>query len=128
MNAPFTLNGIIWGVKIVSPTSHYLTDRTGLTRVATTDPDVHCIYLSSTLSGSFKTKVLLHELGHAVMVSYGLVDELHQFVEPYYWVEAEEWVCNFISDYGEQIFYQAYNILGDDAWNIIPSELAKIIA
>lgn len=125
---PFTLNGITWRVENVSPNSHYLTDRTGLTRVATTDPDTNRIYLSNQLIGEFKIRVLLHELGHAAMISYGLIDELHQFVEPEYWIEAEEWVCNFIADYGRQIFSAAYKELGDNAWLIIPNELEELIS
>lgn len=123
----FTLNGITWRIQIVPPLSHYLTDRTGLLRVATTDPDTNRIYLSNRLRGSFKTRVLLHELGHATMVSYGLLDELHRFVEPEYWIEAEEWVCNFIADYGRKIFSVAYKELGEDAWRVVPMELDKII-
>lgn len=123
----FTLNGITWRIQIVPPSSHYLTDRTGLIRVATTDPDTNRIYLSNRLCGSFKTRVLLHELGHATMVSYGLLDELHRFVEPEYWIEAEEWVCNFIADYGRKIFSVAYKELGEDAWRVVPMELDKII-
>ena len=45
-----------------------------------------------------------------------------------YWFEAEEWVCNFIADYGESIFGVAYSILGEDAWALIPYELEKLIA
>lgn len=125
---PFTLNGITWRIEMVPPSSNYLTDRTGLTRVATTDPDVNRIYLSNQLAGEFKIRVLLHELAHAAMVSYGLIEEIHEFVEPYYWVEAEEWVCNFLADYGRQIFSVAYKVLGDDAWLIIPNELERFIS
>lgn len=127
MTSPFTLNGITWRVQIVSPHSHFLTDRTGLTRVATTDPETNRIYLSNQLSGDFKMRVLLHELGHATMVSYGLLDELHQFVEPEYWIEAEEWICNLIADYGREIFSVAYNELGENAIYLVPRELDKII-
>lgn len=123
----FTLNGITWRIQIVPPSSHYLTDRTGLIRVATTDPDTNRIYLSNRLRGNFKIRVLLHELGHATMVSYGLLDELHHFIEPEYWIEAEEWVCNFIADYGRKIFSVAYKELGEDAWRVVPMELDKII-
>lgn len=125
--APFTLNGLTWRIKIVPPNSQFLLDRTGLIRVATTDPAANRIYLSSSLKGNFKMRVLIHELSHAVMVSYGLLDELHQFVEPEHWIEAEEWVCNFLADYGRKVFSVAYKELGDDAWRIIPREMEKII-
>lgn len=41
---------------------------------------------------------------------------------------AEEWVCNFIADYGAKIFSIAYSVLGNDAWMFIPYELDKVIA
>lgn len=47
---------------------------------------------------------------------------------PQYWIEAEEWICNFIADYGLQIFETAYSVSGDDAWTIVPQELDRMIA
>ena len=49
-------------------------------------------------------------------------------VHPRYWLEAEEWVCNFIADYGMKIFSIAYNILGDRAIDVVPRELERMIA
>lgn len=72
--------------------------------------------------------VLLHELGHCVMFSYDLLGQIHRAVRPEYWVMAEEWVCNFLADYGRQIFAVAYDVLGDEAWRVIPFELEQLIA
>lgn len=72
--------------------------------------------------------VLLHELGHVTMISYNLIDDIHRMVLPEYWVEAEEWVCNFIANYGSKIFAAAYKIIGRDAWMFVPYELEKLIA
>lgn len=66
--------------------------------------------------------------------SVDLIDQNHFWLlhsykfEESYWFEAEEWVCNFIADYGESIFGVAYSILGEDAWALIPYELEKLIA
>ena len=57
-----------------------------------------------------------------------LLDDIHRMVKHQYWVEAEEWVCNFIADYGLKIFSVAYSILGDEAWIFVPYELEKLIA
>lgn len=73
------------------------------------------------------SRVLLHELAHAVMVSYGLLDDIHGLVRPEHWVEAEEWVCNFMANYATVIFNAAYEILGTDAWMAVPYELEKMI-
>lgn len=98
----FTLNGIIWEIQTVPPDSYELVDRTGNLTVGTTDLLTSTIYLSSELSGSFKTTVLLHEIGHAVMYSFNLINELHSFVDPINWIFAEEWVCNFLADYSRK--------------------------
>lgn len=122
------MNGLRWHVLYVSPKSPLLIDRTGETRVATTDPKTHCIYLSSQLDGDFLNTVLLHELGHCVMFSYDLLKDIHRVVSPELWIDAEEWVCNFIADYGLKIFSIACETLGDDAWACIPCALERIIA
>lgn len=49
-------------------------------------------------------------------------------VRPEYWIEAEEWVCNFIADYGMMIFESLYQVLGDDALRYLPYELSRLIA
>lgn len=73
-------------------------------------------------------KILIHELGHCALVSYSLLDDIHKVVKPEYWIWAEEWVCNFIADYGTKIFSIAYSVLGNDAWMFIPYELDRVIA
>lgn len=85
------------------------------------------IYISDRLEGTMLSRVLLHELAHAVMVSYGLLDDIHSLVRPEHWVEAEEWVCNFMANYATVIFNAAYEILGTDAWMAVPYELEKMI-
>lgn len=88
-----------------------LIDRTKKRRVATTDPGTKTIYLSNELSGQFLRRVLVHELGHCAMFSFGLLDEIHQFVDPENWIEVEEWVCNFLADYGQEIYEISQSIL-----------------
>lgn len=105
-----------------------LIDRTGKITVATTDPNNYTVYLSSALQGPFLIKVLLHELGHCAMISYGLLDYIHSAVYPERWIEAEEWLCNFISDYGFKIFSAAYKVVGDEAWKFVIPELEKFVA
>lgn len=124
----FLMNGYLWRVKFVKPESEFLVDRTNNLRVATTDPITRCIYLSNQLTGDFLNTVLLHELGHCVMFSYGLLKEIHSIVDPEDWIDVEEWVCNFIADYGLKIFETAYDVLGEEAWDRIPKELENLIA
>lgn len=103
-----------------------LVDRTNTMTVATTDPETLTVYLSKDLSGDFLIKVLLHELGHCAMYSFGLLDDIHRMVDPKHWIEAEEWVCNFFADYGFKIFSIAYDVVGFDALGYIPIEFNKL--
>lgn len=124
------MNGYFWEIETVSPDSDLLIDRTGKKRVATTDPNTFKVYLSTSLltTKPFLNRVLVHELGHCVIFSYDLFDEIHKMVYPEYWVEAEEFICNFIADYGLAVFNIAESYLGDYAINIIPKELERLVA
>lgn len=115
MNKSFLLNGYLWRVVTVDADDPVLVDRTHTQRVATTDPNALCIYLSDELGGDFLHTVLVHELAHCVMFSYNMLRTIHRMVEPRYWYEAEEWICNFIANYGLGIFDIARYILDEDA-------------
>lgn len=106
----FNMNGYWWQVVMVRPDDWRLIDRTGTLTVGTTDSTTLTIYISNALSSSFRDRVLVHELGHAAMFSYYLVDDIHSMVHPKYWVDVEEWMCNFMADYGWKIF-QIFNDL-----------------
>lgn len=124
----FYLNGLLWQIEFVEPFNPMLYDRTGTQRVATTDPTTKKIHMLKTLNGDFLRRVLCHELGHAAMISYNLLDEIHRMVYPRYWVEMEEWICNFIADYGLEIFNIAYSVLGDDALNVVSSRIDRLFS
>lgn len=124
----FHMNGDLWYVKSVDPNDPELVDRTGKLCLATTNPTHRCVYLSNKLQGSLFARVLIHELGHCAIVSFNLLDEIHQMVKPEYWVDAEEFICNFIADYGQKIFETGYKLFGENALLYVPSELEKFIA
>lgn len=121
------MNGYSWEVIVVDPHDPMLVDRTGVLTVATTDPMTYHVYLSSSLSGDFLTRVFIHELGHCALYSFNLLDDIHRMTYPKYWIEAEEWVCNFIADYGLKIFNVSYSVLGDRTWLYIPQELERFV-
>lgn len=120
----FIMNGYLWHIYFVSPNDPVLTDRTGHKTVATTDPVTQCIYLSDTLHGEFLVTVLIHELSHCATISHHLLQDIHQVVAPEYWIEAEEWICNFVADYGLKIFDIAMKFLGDQYF---PKSLKQFI-
>lgn len=68
------------------------------------------------------THVLMHEIGHCVIFSYDLFDELHQMVKPEYWIDIEEWVCNFLANYGLSVYSIAKSL------QVVTTELEKLVA
>lgn len=122
----FYLNDILWKVYYVPNSSPYLVDRTGNVRLATTDMRLHKIYIYEGLSGELLKRVIIHEIGHAVMASFGLISELHQLVKPEYWIEAEEWVCNLIADYGSLILQTSEDVIRD-SFDILPRVFEAIL-
>lgn len=107
----FEMNGYVWRVLFDSPYSPNLIDRTGKSCLATTDPVYKTVYLSNQLAGPRLRTVLIHELGHCAIVSYGLLDYIHSLLKPSKWIEGEEWICNFLADYGEEIYARSQSIL-----------------
>ena len=89
-----------------------LIDRTGEMRLATTDPSTFMIYLADSLDGLLLETVLIHEICHAIIVSYNLLSSIHMLVLPEKWIEAEECLCNFMVIYGGQVFEVANDLLG----------------
>lgn len=99
----FRIGSDIWAIKFVSPTSSNLVDRTGNITLATTDPTNKVIFVSNTLRGGMLRKVLLHELMHCIMVSYGLLIDISRMVKPDYQIELEEYICNLCAEYHDTI-------------------------
>lgn len=122
------MNGYLWKAVYVKPNDPMLVDRTGSLTVATTDPTNLTVYISNSLHGDFLNRVLIHELGHCAIFSFNLLPDIHRMCYPEYWVEAEEWVCNFIADYGLSIFEEAYYILGPEALYLVPREIERLIS
>lgn len=124
----FYLGTDLWRVLRVSPSDDRLIDRTNTLTVATTDPTNKTVCISEDVVGSFYVRVLIHEISHCALVSFGLLDDLRVMVKPEYLVQAEEWICNFIADYGTQVFDAAYSIMGADALEYVPSSIERLIA
>lgn len=122
------MNGDLWRVQFVEPNDQMLVDRTDTLTVATTDPSSHTVYVSMTLRGDFLMTVFIHELGHCALYSFGLLRKIRDMVYPEYWIDMEEFICNFLADYGLRVFKIAYKTMGYDAWKTIPAEFERYIA
>lgn len=128
MISEFYMNGYTWSVKTVSPFNPVLIDRSGRRTLGTTDTSNLTLYLSSELYGESLIKVIIHELGHCAIYSFGLDLDIHKMVKPEYWIDAEEWICNFLFDYGLKIFKTAGKVVGLDALNYIPQEIERLVS
>lgn len=90
----FEINGIDWEIEWCEPTDDNLRRSDGSLTVGVTDNRTKCIYLSDQLSGAFLRKVFIHEVCHCAIFSYGI----------YIDIEQEEFLCDFIATYGDEIF------------------------
>lgn len=116
----FYMNGLRWNVRWTNSADPILVDRTGSLTVAVTDPDTMTIYLSNQLRGDLLTTVVLHELSHAMMISYGYLEQIHRYCKKRHWVDMEELTANLIAQQAKEIFQRAYDIVGDEAIQFVP--------
>lgn len=121
----FAVNGDEWRVERVAWDSPVLVDRTGHLCIGVTDPKTMTVYLADWLEGELLARVLIHEMAHATMFSFGLIPELRRMVKPDKWIEAEEWICNLIADYGLNIYTDAARILG--AIDCVPPAMDALV-
>lgn len=123
----FVMNDYLWKVITVPANSRCLLSRTGPT-VGTTDPNTLCVYISEELTGEFKKHVIAHEMGHAACFSFHLIPQIRDCCYPDRQIQMEEFICNFVADYGEMIFSITYKILGDSALAQVPYYLERMMA
>lgn len=95
------MNGVPWHVQRVGRDSPALVDRTGKTALATTDPRSRVICVAEGLPPERLAHVVAHEVAHACMVSYGMLDDVRAFSRDH--VAAEEWACNLVADHGAEM-------------------------
>lgn len=86
------VNGYWWDLVFTNDWSLLSTDEGGPT-LGVTDRARMCVFLYSGLGGFLLRKVLMHEIGHVYMYSYG------HFI-PH---EQEEFVCSFLDMYADMI-------------------------
>ena len=98
----FTINGTNWRVQYENPLSDELRRSDGTISLGVTDRNTHTIYLSNALHGHIERKVLIHEVCHAICMSY----DVHLPIEQ------EEVLCDFVATYGDEVFGIVDMILG----------------
>ena len=100
----FQINGISWNVVFVPASSSELMRSDGSRTVGMTDWNQKTVFISRNLHGMFLRKVLIHEICHTAVFSYGI--ELG--------IEQEEFLCDFVASFGDEIF-----IIVDDLFAVL---------
>ena len=101
------VNGYEWKI-IYTHNKKDLSRSDGSLTLGVTDLNVMSIFLYDKLVGDLKRKVLIHELVHAWIFSYGIIVPL----------EWEEFMCSFIDSYGLDIINTADYLLCSGYCNI----------
>ena len=89
----YKINGITWYMIRVRSDSPMLMRSDGSITVGMCDRETQTIYVSDALHGRFLRKVLLHEICHSAMFSYGIDMSVDQ----------EELFCDLLATYGDEI-------------------------
>lgn len=98
----FTINDTTWHIKYVNANNRQLRRSDGTLSVGVTDRNTNTVYLSDMLQGGFLRKVLIHEITHAICMSYDI----------YLPIEQEEILCDFVATYGDEVFDIVDMVLG----------------
>ncbi len=93
------VNGLNWKIKFTNKESDLIVD--GTTRLGVTDRNNLTVYLFDGLYGNLLRKVLLHELTHVWLFSYGYHLD----------VGVEELICGFVDSYAQDIVFMAEDLL-----------------
>lgn len=89
----YKINGITWYMIRVRSDSPMLMRSDGSITVGMCDREAQTIYISDALHGRFLRKVILHEICHSAMFSYGIDMSVDQ----------EELFCDLLATYGDEI-------------------------
>ena len=98
----FSINGTNWRVQYENSNSSELRRSDNVSVLGVTDRNTQTIYLSDKLQGFMERKVLIHEVCHAICMSYDV----------YLPIEQEEILCDFVATYGDEVFDIVDMILG----------------
>lgn len=107
----FSINGYLWKIEYVSPHSKILVRDDGVATIGVTDFNTLTVSIADNLYGALLRKVIIHELSHCFVFSYGLK-----------WGRAEEErLCDFVATYGNDIISIADELTADDWYMVYKS-------
>ena len=109
---PFVINGELWGVARVPAGDPRLIDRTDTPRLAVTDAADRMVYVRSDLTPPLLDRVMLHEVTHAITVSWGLLPEVRSGVSRGDIVDVEEWAAQLVENHAMEAVQATRRALG----------------
>lgn len=109
---PFVVNGDVWRVIRVPAGDPSLIDRTGGPKLAVTDSVDRTVYLRDDLVPPLLDRVVLHEVAHAVTVSWGLLPEVRSSVLRGDIIDVEEWSAQLVENHALEAVNAASEALG----------------
>ena len=106
------INGEIWRVIRVPAGDPRLIDRTGGRKIAVTDEETRTVSISESVRPPLLDKVVLHEVAHAITVSWGLLPEVRSGVRRGDVIGVEEWAAQLVENHAMEAVEAASVALG----------------
>ena len=109
---PFVINGDVWRVARVPAGDPSLIDRTGGAKLAVTDSLDRKIYVRDDLTPPLLDRVMLHEVAHAVTVSWGLLPQVRSDTLRGDIIGVEEWAAQLVENHAMEAVQATRRALG----------------
>lgn len=109
---PFVINGELWGVARIPAGDPRLIDRTDTQRLAVTDAHDRMVYVRDDLVPPLLDRVMLHEVAHAITVSWGLLPKVRSDALRGDLVGVEEWAAQLVENHAMEAVQAARRALG----------------
>ena len=100
----FVVNKNIWRIEFVNPYSDNLVMSNGNRVLGLCDNNIKTIFIANNQYGYKREHIICHEITHSICFEY----DLHLDYE------LEEWLCNFMADYGREIIDILDSILSEN--------------
>ena len=97
----FTINGVKWQIRLVTPNSNYLKRSDGTITLGVTDNELKTVFINRNLSDFMFQKVLTHEITHVFCFEMGCLLD----------IETEEIIADFLATFGREVLQVADDIL-----------------
>ena len=109
---PFVINGDVWRVARVPAGNPSLIDRTDTPKLAVTDSSNRIVYVRDDLMPPLLDRVMLHEVAHAITVSWGLLPDVRSGVLRGDIIDVEEWAAQLVESHAMEAVQATRRALG----------------